>query len=118
MFDIFHNGMVWGGKQERVEVVTREVNSPRVTVVLVPLVQPHLSPVLYIPSPVLLYTYSRKMADVKDPKIAEGMYSLAARQPILTTAYEKIRSKDDDLTWALLDYEVSPPSQLLISPIT
>jgi hypothetical protein len=58
------------------------------------------------------------MADVKDPKIAEGMYSLAARQPILTTAYEKIRSKDDDLTWALLDYEVSPPSQLLISPIT
>jgi hypothetical protein len=23
-------------------------------------------------------------------------------------AYEKIRSKDDDLTWALLDYEVGP----------
>jgi hypothetical protein len=59
------------------------------------------------------------MADVKDPKIAEGMYSLAARQPILTTAYEKIRSKDDDLTWALLDYEVCSDSfQLLTSLIS
>jgi len=46
------------------------------------------------------------MADVKDPKIAEGKHSQVTRPPILTTAYEKIRSKDDDLTWALLDYEV------------
>jgi hypothetical protein len=75
VFDIFHNGMVRGGKQERLEVVTREINSPRVTVVLVPLVQPHSSPTLLIPHPVSLYTYFRKMADVKDPKIAEGKCS-------------------------------------------
>jgi len=48
------------------------------------------------------------MADVKDPKIAEGKHNQVIRPPILIIAYEKIRSKGDDLTWALLDYEVSP----------
>ena len=56
------------------------------------------------------------MADVKDPKIAEGKHSQVTRPPILTIAYEKIRSKDDDLTWALLDYEVCPdPPKIPIS---
>jgi len=62
-------------QEEVLVVVTREVNSSRVTVVLVPLVQPYSSPTLPIPSSVSLYTYSRKMADVKDPKIAEGKHS-------------------------------------------
>jgi hypothetical protein len=47
--------MVGGGEQERVEVVTREVNSPRVTVVLVPLVQPQSSLTLLISYPVIVY---------------------------------------------------------------
>jgi len=33
---------------------------------------------------------------------------------MLIVAYEKIRSKDDDLTWALLDYEVCPVSSELL----
>jgi hypothetical protein len=47
------------------------------------------------------------MADVKDPKIAEGTSKHQIVQANLMIAYDKIRSKDDDLTWALLDYEVS-----------
>ena len=62
-------------KREVVVVVTREVNSSQVTVVLVPLVLPHSSPTLSTPYPVSVYTYSRKMADVKDPKIAEGKHA-------------------------------------------
>ena len=59
------------------------------------------------------------MADVKDPKIAEGeIICLTSRLPFhtssyhipaLTIAYDKVRDDKDDLTWLLLDYEVSVP---------
>jgi hypothetical protein len=55
MFDVFHGGRRWKARERKV-VVTRGVNSPRVTVVLVPLVQPHSSPTLFISYPVSLYT--------------------------------------------------------------
>jgi len=54
------------------------------------------------------------MADVKDPKIAEGEHRQQARPADLMIAYEKIRSKDDDLTWALLDYEVCSASSAIL----
>lgn len=67
------------------------------------------------------------MADVKDPKIAEGEHeSWHAGPPSRTAvrritaensdsfaAYEKVRDHKDDTTWLLLDYEVGDES---ISP--
>lgn len=52
------------------------------------------------------------MADVSDPKIAEGMCLnpsntiLRFALTLLQIAYEQIRSNGGEETWMLLDYEV------------
>lgn len=58
------------------------------------------------------------MADVTDPKIAEGEYPSSRHgriqfgcdvlSELIGIAYEQVRKDGDDTTWLLLDYEVSP----------
>lgn len=59
------------------------------------------------------------MADVKDPKIAEGEFSFqrfvqermsrhrSSTNSADNSAYEKVRDHKDETTWLILDYEVS-----------
>lgn len=60
------------------------------------------------------------MADVSDPKIAEGMclnppiIFYASLTLLLQIAYEQIRSNGGEETWMLLDYEVRIQNNVVI----